>query len=79
MVQGFLTWGAITLRGCWNQYEGVLGKVTYVVAKGKRNTLGQTYCQCYCHNCCFCFGECTKHMIKMYCTCLYSVLIVTRC
>jgi len=28
--------------GCWNQFQGVLGKVTYVAVKGKRNMFGQT-------------------------------------
>jgi len=27
-----------TPRGCWNQFQGVLGKDTYVAAKSKRNT-----------------------------------------
>jgi len=38
---GFLTWGASTRRGCWNQFQGVLGKVTCVAVKGERNTFGQ--------------------------------------
>ena len=29
--------------------------------------------QCYCHNCCFCFEEWTKHTIKLYCICLYFI------
>ena len=40
-MQGFLTWGASTHRGSWNQFQGVVGKVTYVAMKGKRNTFGQ--------------------------------------
>jgi len=28
--------------GCWNQFQGVLGKVVHVSVKGKRNTFGQT-------------------------------------
>jgi len=27
--------------GCWNQFQGVLGKVTYVAVKGKRNAFRQ--------------------------------------
>ena len=40
-MQGFLTWSASTPRECWNQFQGVLGKVTYVPVKDKKNTFGQ--------------------------------------
>ena len=69
--------------GCWNQFPGVLGKVTYVSVKRLSMSfplISYSFCQCYCHNtCCFYFGEWTKRMIKMYCTCLYFILIVTMC
>jgi len=26
LKQGFFTWGASTLSGCWNQFQGVLGR-----------------------------------------------------
>ena len=41
--QGFLTWGASTPRSCRNQFQGVLGKVTYVAVKGKRSMM---HCTC---------------------------------
>ena len=47
--QGFLTWG------CWNQFQRVLGKVTYVAVKGLSMSFplfSYCFCQCYCHNCC---------------------------
>jgi len=72
-LNGWLIAGFLNL-GCWNQFQGVLGKVTYVAVKGLSMgfpLFSYCFCQCYCHNCCFCFGEWTKHMIKMYCTCLY--------
>ena len=43
LEQGFFTWGASTPRGCWNQFQGVLGKVTYVAVKGIRFSLLYPY------------------------------------
>jgi len=39
----FLNLGCYHPQGCWNQFQGVLGKVTYVAVKDKRNMM---YCTC---------------------------------
>jgi len=52
LAQGFLTWSASTPRGCWNQFPGVLGKVTYVAVKRLSMSfplISSCFCQCYCH------------------------------
>ena len=41
--QSFLIWSASTPRGCWNQFQGVLGKVTCVAVKGIRLSLLYPY------------------------------------